>query len=365
MKYDYLLVGSGLFNAVFAHEAKKHGKTCLVIEARDHIGGNIYTKEIEGIQVHLYGAHIFRTSNLSIWRYMEQFTEFNRFVNSPIANYRGKIFNLPFNMNTFAQMWGVVTPAQAKAKIEEQQESLSSEPRNLEEHVISLVGRDIYQTLVKEYTEKQWGKLCTELPASVMRRIPVRFTYDNNYYRDPYQGIPIGGYTRIIERMFEGCEVIYGADYNADKEGFRKMAKEVVYTGTIDSYFDYQYGALEYRSLRFEHEILDEENHQGVAVMNFTGHEAPYTRQIEHKHFEFGTQPKTVISREYSFEWSKGHEPYYPINDRTNDSHYAEYAAIATQETGVHFCGRLGTYQYTDMQDTVSNALAFAREQFS
>lgn len=359
--FDFLLVGSGLFNAVFAYEATKRGKKCLVLEARDHIGGNVYTENIHGIQVHRYGAHIFRTSRSDIWEYMQQFSKFNHFVNAPIANYHGEIYNMPFNMNTFSKMWGISTPDEAKAIIEEQRKEIQGEPKNLEEKAISLVGRDIYLKLVKEYTEKQWGRPCHELPASIIRRLPVRFTYDNNYYNDPYQGIPIGGYTAIIEKMFAGCEICLGVDYLAHQNEYANIAHRVVYTGAIDAYFDYCYGPLEYRSLRFEHEILDKENVQGVAVMNFTASDVPYTRRIEHKHFEFGTQPKTVISREYSLEWRPGIEPYYPINNSVNEKRYQQYADHAKQYPDVIFGGRLGTYKYTDMQDTVINALELAK----
>lgn len=359
--YDYLIVGSGLFGAVFAHEATKAGKKCLVLERRNHIGGNCYTEDWSGIQVHKYGAHIFRTSNEEIWDYIRQFAKFNHFVNSPIANYNGKIFNMPFNMNTFSKMWNIRTPEEAKAIIAEQRKEIVDTPRNLEEQAISLVGRDIYETLVKEYTEKQWGRPCQELPASILRRLPVRYTYDNNYFNDPYQGIPIGGYTQIIEKMFEGCEIRLNTDYNENQEEFRAMADKVLYTGTIDSYFKYCYGPLEYRSLRFEHEELDTDNYQGVAVVNYTDSKTPYTRIIEHKHFEFGTQPTTVISREYPFEWTKGIEPYYPINDSKNQECYEKYAELGRRENGVLFGGRLGEYRYYDMQDTILSALKLAK----
>nr|WP_317438455.1 UDP-galactopyranose mutase [uncultured Enterocloster sp.] len=362
--YDYLIVGSGLFGAVFAHEATKAGKKCLVLERRNHIGGNCYTEDWSGIQVHKYGAHIFRTSNEEIWDYIRQFAKFNHFVNSPIANYNGKIFNMPFNMNTFSKMWNIRTPEEAKAIIAEQRKEIVGTPRNLEEQAISLVGRDIYETLVKEYTEKQWGRPCQELPASILRRLPVRYTYDNNYFNDPYQGIPIGGYTQIIEKMFEGCEIRLNIDYNENPEEFKAMADKVLYTGTIDSYFKYCYGPLEYRSLRFEHEELDTDNYQGVAVVNYTDSKTPYTRIIEHKHFEFGTQPTTVISREYPFEWTKGIEPYYPINDSKNQECYEKYAELGRRENGVLFGGRLGEYKYYDMQDTILSALKLAKAEF-
>lgn len=359
--YDYLIVGSGLFGAVFAHEATKAGKKCLILERRDHIGGNCYTENWSGIQVHKYGAHIFRTSNEEIWDYIKQFAKFNHFVNSPIANYNGKIYNMPFNMNTFSKMWNIRTPEEAKAIIAEQRKEIVGTPRNLEEQAISLVGRDIYETLVKEYTEKQWGRPCHELPASILRRLPVRYTYDNNYFNDPYQGIPIGGYTQIIEKMFEGCEIRLNTDYNENAKEFRTLANKVLYTGTIDSYFKYCYGPLEYRSLRFEHEELNTDNYQGVAVVNYTDSKTPYTRIIEHKHFEFGTQPTTVISREYPFEWTKGIEPYYPINDSKNQECYEKYAELGRKEKGVLFGGRLGEYRYYDMQDTILSALKLAK----
>lgn len=359
--YDLLIVGSGLFGAVVAHEATARGKSVLVLEKRDHIGGNCYTKDVDGINVHVFGAHIFRTSDKDVWRYMERFCEFNNFVNSPIANYKGELYNMPFNMNTFHALWGVVTPAEARAAIEAQRVPCEA-PENLEQHILSLAGRDIYEKLVKGYTEKQWGKPCTELPPSIMRRIPLRFVYDNNYFNDPYQGIPKGGYTRVIERMLEGAEVRTGVDYLEGKDAFDEMADLVVYTGTVDSYFDYRFGPLEYRSLRFEHERLDEENHQGVAVVNYTDRETPYTRIIEHKHFEFGTQPTTVISREYPQDWRPGIEPYYPMEDEGNRAKYERYRELAEGEQKVRFGGRLGEYRYYDMQDTVKSALAKAAD---
>ncbi len=361
--YDYLIVGSGLFGAVFAYEAKKRGEKCLVLEKRAHIGGNIYTEEVEGIQVHRYGAHIFHTSDKKVWDYIQHFAEFNRYTNSPVAYYKGEIYNMPFNMNTFNRMWGVVTPAQAKEKIEKQRaESGISVPANLEEQAISLVGKDIYERLVKGYTEKQWGRRATELPPEIIKRLPVRFTYDNNYFNDLYQGIPIGGYTKIIERMLEGVEVCLNTDYLKDREEFRKMADKVIYTGPIDAYFDYQYGELEYRSVRFDTEILDMENFQGNAVVNYTEYEIPYTRIIEHKHFEFGTQPKTVISKEYSVAWKRGDEPYYPVNNEKNNALYQKYAGRARTEEGVLFGGRLGKYRYYDMHHVVSEALKCVEE---
>lgn len=363
--YDYLIVGAGLYGAVFAHEMMNAGKTCLVLERRDHIGGNCYTQDWSGIQVHKYGAHIFRTSNRRIWEYVSQFAEFNHFVNSPIANYHGQIYNMPFNMNTFSKMWNISTPAQAKEIIARQRAEITGTPQNLEERAISLVGRDVYKTLVKEYTEKQWGRPCSELPASIIRRLPVRFTYDNNYFNDPYQGIPIGGYTQLIEKMLNGCEIRLNTDFNDSPGEYRKLAKRILYTGTIDSYFDYCYGPLEYRSLRFEHEELDMDNYQGVAVVNYTDRETPYTRVIEHKHFAFGTQPTTVISREYPLEWTRDIEPYYPINDQKNQARYEQYAQLGAQEKNVLFGGRLGEYRYYDMQDTIQSALSLADRESS
>lgn len=355
--YDYLIVGSGLFGAVFAHQMTQRKKKCLVIERRNHIGGNCYTEEVEGIQVHKYGAHIFRTSNEKIWDYMRQFCKFNHFINSPIANYKGEIYNMPFNMNTFNKMWGVITPEEAEAKICEQRKILTHPPRNLEEHVIQLVGNDIYQKLVKGYTEKQWGRPCTELPASIMKRLPIRFTYDNNYFNDPYQGIPVGGYTAIIQSMFDGSEVQLGCDFSKNRSSYLNMAKKILYTGPIDEFFEYVYGPLEYRSLRFEHQVLDQENYQGVAVVNYTDRETPYTRIIEHKHFEFGKQKKTVISKEFPLEWHPGIEPYYPINDEKNQKKLSQYKELALQEKQILFGGRLGEYRYYDMQDTIASAL--------
>ena len=354
-EYDVLVVGAGLFGAVVAHEARERGKRVLVIDRRDHIGGNCYTRNVEGINVHEYGAHIFRTSDAAIWAYMQQFCEFNNFVNSPVANFHGELYNLPFNMNTFSKLWGVVTPAEAKAKIEEQR-VVCENPANLEEHVLNLAGRDIYEKLVRGYTEKQWGRPCSQLPASIMRRIPLRFRYDNNYYNDRYQGIPIGGFTAIFEKMLSGCDVRLGVDYLAARDELRALADVVVFTGSIDSYFDYAEGELAWRSLRFEHELLDIDDYQGVAVMNYTDAETPFTRIIEHKHFEFGTQPRTVITREYPQAWSRGVEPYYPIEDDENRARYARYEQRAAAEQGVYFGGRLGEYRYYDMQDTVKSA---------
>ena len=357
-KYDYLVVGSGLFGSVFAYEMVKRGKKVLVVDKRNHIAGNCYTENIEGINVHKYGAHIFRTSRRDIWDYVQQFAEFNHFVNSPIANYHGKIYNMPFNMNTFNRIWGVSTPTEAMAKIEEQRKEITGEPRNLEEKAISLVGRDVYEILIREYTEKQWGRPCSELPASIIRRLPVRLIYDNNYFNDPYQGIPIGGYTAIFEKMLVGCDVRLDIDFLKNREELSRLAKKVLYTGAIDEYYDFCYGPLEYRSLRFEHSVMKGiSNFQGVAVVNYTDSTVSYTRSIEHKHFEFGTQPSTVVSYEYPFEWKQGIEPYYPVNDNKNQSVYAKYENLASQEDTVIFGGRLGTYRYTDMQDTIIAAL--------
>ncbi len=361
--YDYLIVGSGLFGSIFAREARKKGYSCLVVEKRGHVGGNIYTKEVEGIQVHEYGAHIFHTSNKEVWEYIRQFAEFNRYTNSPIAYYKGEIYNMPFNMNTFNKMWGVVTPEQARKKMAEQIEKYGvDEPKNLEEQAISLVGKDIYEKLVKGYTEKQWGRRATELPPEIIRRLPVRMTYDNNYFNDCYQGIPIGGYTQMIEKMLDGIEVRLDTDYLEEKEELDSICGKIIYTGPIDAYYDYKYGELEYRSVRFETEVLDEENHQGNAVVNYTEYEVPYTRIIEHKHFEFGTQPKTVVSKEYSAPWKRGDEPYYPVNNERNNLLYEKYASDAAQEEKVIFGGRLGKYKYYDMHHIVAEALACARE---
>lgn len=356
--FDYLIVGSGLFAGIFAYEAHKVGKSVLVVEKRDHIGGNIYTKEIEGIQVHQYGAHIFHTSNKKVWNYIQQFAEFNRYTNSPIANYRGEIYNLPFNMNTFNKLWGVVTPEQAMNKIEEQKKIYNVEdPKNLEEQAINLIGTDVYEKLIKGYTEKQWGKSAIELPPFIIRRIPVRFNYDNNYFNDTYQGIPIGGYTQIIEKMLDGIKVELSTDYFTNRKEMDKIADKTIFTGMIDEYYNYCYGELEYRSLRFETEILDQENYQGNAVVNYTDYQVPYTRIIEHKHFEYGSQAKTVITREYPVTWKKGDEPYYSINDDKNLALYVKYKKLADKEGKVIFGGRLGMYKYFDMDDTVEAAL--------
>ncbi|MEH2941694.1 UDP-galactopyranose mutase [Lachnospiraceae bacterium KK002] len=361
--YDYLIAGAGLFGAVFAQEAKKAGKKCLVIDKREHIAGNIYTREVEGIQVHEYGAHIFHTSSREVWEYVNKFAEFNRYTNAPVANYKGEIYNMPFNMNTFHKLWGVVTPQEAKAKIEEQKRAHAVEhPKNLEEQAINLVGTDVYTRLVKGYTEKQWGRRAAELPAFIIKRLPVRFTYDNNYFNDNYQGIPIGGYTGMIERMLEGTEVRLQENFLEKREYYQDMAETIIYTGMIDEYFDYCFGELEYRSLRFETEVLEEENYQGNAVVNYTEYEIPYTRIIEHKHFEYGTQPKTVITREYPQSWHKGDEPYYPMNDEKNIRLYEKYRELACREGNVIFGGRLGQYKYYDMDDTVEAALQCARE---
>ena len=355
--YDYLIVGAGLTGAVFAHEARKAGKTCLVIDRRYHVAGNVYTEEVEGIQVHKYGAHIFHTSLKNVWDYVSQFAEFNNYVNSPVAYYKGETYNLPFNMNTFSKMRGVVTPAEAKAKIAEQVAAEGiDEPRNLEEQALSLVGRDIFERLVKGYTEKQWGRDCKDLPASIIKRLPCRFTYDNNYFNDRYQGIPIGGYTKMVERMLEGVEVRTGVEYRDLVADQPDIADRVIYCGPIDDFYGFKLGNLEYRSLRFESETLDEENHQGVAVVNYNEREVPWTRIIEHKHFEFGTQPKTVITREYPADWRPGDEPYYPINDERNTKLYEEYRKLAEQEGNVVFAGRLGGYKYYDMDKAIAAA---------
>ena len=362
-QFDYLLVGSGLFAGVFAYYAKKAGKTCLVLEKREHAGGNIYCENIEGINVHRYGAHIFHTSNREVWNFVNGLVEFNRYTNSPVANYKGEMYNMPFNMNTFSRMWGISTPEEAKKIISEQRKVIKGEPKNLEEQAISLVGKDIYEILVKGYTEKQWGRRATELPPEIIKRLPVRLTYDNNYFNDLYQGIPVGGYTQIIEKMLEGAEVRLNVDYLKEKENLRPLGKKVVYTGPVDAYFDYCFGELEYRTVRFETEILDTDNYQGNAVVNYTEYEVPYTRIIEHKHFEFGTQEKTVISREYPVTWKKGDEPYYPVNDEKNTALYAKYKELAEKEENVIFGGRLGLYRYMDMHHVVDAALQAVREE--
>ena len=364
--YDYLVVGAGLFGAVFAHEAALKGKKVKVIEKRNHIAGNIYTREEEGIQVHQYGAHIFHTSDKEIWDYVNQFAEFNRYTNSPVANYKGEIYNLPFNMNTFNKLWGVVTPAEAQAKINEQRAVLNGKtPQNLEEQAISLVGTDIYEKLIKDYTEKQWGKPTTELPAFIIRRLPVRLTYDNNYFNDTYQGIPIGGYTQIVEKMLdhENIDVETNVDFFTNKEQYLKDFPKIVFTGMIDEFFDYKLGELEYRSLRFESEILDMENYQGNAVVNYTDADTPYTRIIEHKHFEFGSQAKTIITKEHSKTWEKGDEPYYPVNNDRNNHLYKSYKKMADEQGNVIFGGRLGHYRYYDMHQVIGAALQCVRNE--
>ncbi|MDL2296286.1 UDP-galactopyranose mutase [Lachnospiraceae bacterium OttesenSCG-928-E19] len=358
MKYDYLIVGAGLFGSVFAHEAKQKGKKCLVIDKRDHIGGNIFCQEIEEIRVHKYGAHIFHTSNKAVWDYINQFGEFNHYRNSPIAMYGEELYNLPFNMNTFSKLWGIRTPQEAKDIIKKQIQDLNiEEPQNLEEQALSLVGKDVYNKLIKEYTEKQWGRPCTELPSFIIKRLPVRWTYDNNYFNDSYQGIPKEGYTKIIERLLEGVEVRTKADYFELVKRGSNIAKKTIFTGMIDEFFDYEFGALEYRSVRFDTQVLDVENYQGNAVVNFTSKEVPYTRIIEHKHFEFGQQKKTVISKEFSAEWRPGVEPYYPINDHRNNALYEKYREKAEKRPDVIFGGRLGNYKYYDMDKVVEAAL--------
>ncbi|AUN04128.1 UDP-galactopyranose mutase [Clostridium botulinum] len=363
--YDYLIVGAGLFGSIFAYEATKRGKRCLVIDKRNHIGGNIYCDNIEEINIHKYGAHIFHTSDKDIWNYINRFIEFNRFTNSPIANYKGELYNLPFNMNTFNKLWGVITPKEAKEKIEKQKKEAGiKEPKNLEEQAISLVGTDIYEKLIKGYTEKQWGRSATELPDFIIKRLPVRFTYDNNYFNDTYQGIPMGGYNPIIEKMLENCEVRLNVDFFKHRKELEAIAEKIVYTGMIDEFYDYKYGVLEYRSLRFETEVLDLENYQGNAVVNYTDKETSYTRVIEHKHFEFGTQQKTIVTKEYPSEWEKGDEPYYPINDKKNIELYEKYKDLAMKEDKILFGGRLADYKYYDMHHIVGKALKKVKEEF-
>jgi UDP-galactopyranose mutase len=363
MKYDYIVVGSGLYGAIFAHEAKSKGKSVLVVDKRPNIAGNVYTEKQEGINVHMYGAHIFHTNDKRVWNYITQFAEFNRFTNSPVANYKGELYSMPFNMYTFNKMWGVVTPEEAAAKIEEQKKEITGEPKNLEEQAISLVGRDIYEKLVKGYTEKQWGRDCKELPAFIIKRLPVRLTFDNNYFNALYQGIPIGGYTKMVENLLDGIEVRLNTDYLEHKAELDALADKVVYTGPIDAYFGFKLGTLEYRSVRFENETLDIPNFQGNAAVNYTDRETPWTRIIEHKWFEFGKDedgndlPKTIISREYSSEWKAGDEPYYPVNDEKNGQLYAKYKELADKETGVIFGGRLGEYKYYDMDTTIASVL--------
>lgn len=364
-KYDYLIVGAGLFGAVFAQQARAAGKTVLVIDKRDHIAGNVHTEEIEGINVHVYGAHIFHTNNKQVWEYVNKFAEFNRFTNSPVANYKGELYSMPFNMYTFNKMWGVVTPDEAAAKIAEQRAEITGEPQNLEEQAISLVGRDIFEKLVKGYTEKQWGRDCKDLPAFIIKRLPVRLTFDNNYFNALYQGIPMGGYTKMVANMLGDTEVRLGVDYLQNKAELDALADKVIYTGPIDAYFGYQLGALQYRSVRFETEVLDMPNFQGNAAVNYTDRETPWTRIIEHKWFEFGTQPKTVISREYSSEWKLGDEPYYPVNDEKNGNLYQQYKALAEKEENIVFGGRLGEYKYYDMDAVIASALACAEKELN
>lgn len=364
-KFDYLIVGAGLFGSVFAYEATQRGKKCLVIDKRNHIAGNIYTENIEGINVHKYGAHIFHTSDKAIWEYVNRFVDFNNFINSPIASYKDELYNLPFNMNTFSKMWGIKTPAEAKAIIAGQIADLNiGEPKNLEEQALKLVGTDVYEKLIKGYTQKQWGRPCTELPAFIIKRLPLRFTYDNNYFNDRYQGIAIGGYTQIIEKMLAGSDVKTDTDYFEFIKENPDIAEKTVFTGQIDEFFGYRYGALGYRSVRFENEILDTDNYQGNAVVNYTDREVPYTRIIEHKHFEFGKQEKTVISREYSAEWQQGIEPYYPINDEANNALYEKYKALAATRPDVIFGGRLGQYKYYDMDKVIAAALSAVDAEF-
>lgn len=367
MKYDYLVVGAGLFGATFAHEAKEHGKKVLVIDKRDHIAGNVYTENIEGINVHKYGAHIFHTDNAKVWNYVNEFVEFNRYTNSPIARYKDEIYNMPFNMNTFSKIWNdVFTPADAKKRIEEERlEMKGKEPSNLEEQAISLVGRTIYEKLVKGYTEKQWGRNCKDLPAFIIKRLPVRFTYDNNYFNDRYQGIPIGGYTPLVQKLLDGVEVRLSTDFFSDKDNFLSMADKTVFTGMIDEYYDFELGRLEYRSLRFETEIMPIENYQGNAVVNYTDRDVPYTRVIEHKHFEYGTQPKTVVTREYPDEWTPDKEAYYTINDERNNSLAEQYRELSKKELNVIFGGRLAEYKYYDMDDVIQSALSIAAQELS
>ena len=366
MKYDYLVVGAGLYGAVFAYEAKKNGKTCLVIDRRDHIAGNIYCENVDGINVHKYGAHIFHTSNKMVWDYVNQFAEFNNYINSPVAVYKDELYNLPFNMNTFSKLWGIKTPAEAKAKIAEQIARLQiGEPQNLEEQALSLAGKDVYEKLIKGYTEKQWGRPCTELPAFIIKRLPFRFMYDNNYFNDRFQGIPMGGYTKIVEKMLEGIPVKLGTDYFELTKEEPDIATKTVFTGMIDEFYQYRLGTLEYRTVRFETEQLPCDNYQGNAVVNYTEREVPYTRIIEHKHFEFGTQPTTIISREYSSEWQPGIEPYYPINDERNNGLFTEYRKLADSEENIIFGGRLGNYKYYDMDKVIEAALELVKKEFA
>jgi UDP-galactopyranose mutase len=363
-KVDYLIVGAGLFGCVFAHEMTKKNKKCLVIDKREHLGGNIYNENKEGINIHKYGAHIFHTNDKTIWDYVNSFVEFNRYTNSPLANYEGSLYNLPFNMNTFYQLWGVKTPEEAKAKISEQiKENNITNPKNLEEQALSLVGKDVYEKLIKGYTEKQWGRKATDLPAFIIKRLPVRFTFDNNYFNDKYQGIPIGGYNKLTEGLLAGIETMTNVDFFEQKETFEKMAKKIVFTGKIDEFFDYKFGKLEYRSLEFKHEVLNVQNYQGNAVVNYTDSQIPYTRIIEHKHFEFGNQKNTIITKEYPKEWKQGDEPYYPINDEKNLKIYSKYKEIASYSDNVIFGGRLAEYKYYDMHQVIASALKKAKEE--
>ncbi|MBI5997816.1 UDP-galactopyranose mutase [Clostridium perfringens] len=363
-KYDYLIVGAGLFGSVFANEAKKKGKRCLVIDKRNHTGGNIYCEEIEGINVHKYGAHIFHTNNKEVWNYVNELVEFNRYTNSPVANYKGELYNLPFNMNTFYSLWKVKTPDEAMKKIEEQKrEANIKEPKNLEEQAISLVGKDIYEKLIKGYTEKQWGKKATELPAFIIKRLPVRFTFDNNYFNDKYQGVPIGGYNKITEKLLEGIDVKLSVDFFKEREELEKLADKIVFTGMIDEFYNYKFGTLEYRSLKFHNEILNEKNYQGNAVINYTEYDIPYTRIIEHKHFEYGNQDKTIITKEYPATWNRGDEPYYPINNEKNNNIYLKYKELADKEENIIFGGRLAEYKYYDMHNVIESALICAKNE--
>ncbi|MDK0862117.1 UDP-galactopyranose mutase [Clostridium perfringens] len=363
-KYDYLIVGAGLFGSVFANEAKKKGKKCLVIDKRNHTGGNIYCEEIEGINVHKYGAHIFHTNNKEVWNYVNELVEFNRYTNSPVANYKGELYNLPFNMNTFYSLWKVKTPDEAMRKIEEQKrEANIKEPKNLEEQAISLVGKDIYEKLIKGYTEKQWDKKATELPAFIIKRLPVRFTFDNNYFNDKYQGVPIGGYNKITEKLLEGIDVKLSVDFFKEREELEKLADKIVFTGMIDEFYNYKFGTLEYRSLKFHNEILNEKNYQGNAVINYTEYDIPYTRIIEHKHFEYGNQDKTIITKEYPATWNRGDEPYYPINNEKNNNIYLKYKELADKEENIIFGGRLAEYKYYDMHNVIESALICAKNE--
>lgn len=361
MRYDYLIVGSGLFGSVFAYEATKKGKRCLVIDKRNHIGGNVYCENKDGINIHKYGAHIFHTNNKDVWDYVNQFVEFNNYINSPVANYHGEIYNLPFNMNTFSKMWNISTPQEAKNIIDRQKQVIKNEPENLEEQAISLVGTDIYTKLIKGYTEKQWGRDCKDLPAFIIKRLPVRYTYDNNYFNARYQGIPIGGYNQIIEKLLVNSDIELNVDFVKQREKYQNIADKIIFTGAIDSYFNYKFGQLEYRGLRFETERLKQDNYQGVAVMNFTAREVPYTRVIEHKHFEFGTQSITYVTKEYPSDWHLGEETYYPVNDDKNQKLYKKYLDLAKQENNVIFGGRLGEYKYYDMDKTIESVLDFSK----